>query len=163
MELKINLSNQLKMLPDLIFVSSIYFFIIYFCYESLVFKFLFLLSIPYFLIYFLPVLFLHLNYLNENKGVVYVIDNNFIFRKKDRTNIKYKIDYVSEIVIYKNGARETKVGVLAHKEYFYAKIKFLDGTNFIITSLCSNKIDKILEKNFKDVKITIEKVFYPMI
>lgn len=39
----------------------------------------------------------------------------------------------------------------------------LDGSFFIITSLYSSKIDAILEENFKDVKITKEKVFYPMI
>lgn len=52
---------------------------------------------------------------------------------------------------------------LAHSNYYSVKINFLDGSGFAITSLCSSKIDKILQDNFPSVKIRTEKVFYPMI
>lgn len=116
-----------------------------------------------FLDVFFPVFFLHFNYLNANKGAIYEINKNIILKKRDLEILKYTIEDINEIIFYMGGSRNTGNGGLAHSKYYFAKIKLLDGSFFIITSLYSSKIDKILEENFKDVKITKEKVFYPMI
>lgn len=119
--------------------------------------------IPYFLLFFLPVIILHFNYLKENRHAVFEISKNIILVKNDNNVLKYTIDDIDQIIIYSGGTRNTVSPSLAHSNYYYAKIELVNGSSFVITSLYSSKIDKILEENFKDVKITTEKVFYPMI
>lgn len=155
--------NQLKMLSDLIIVSSIFFILIYFTSDSLDSKLIVYLIVPYVFISFSPVLILHFNYLNENTGIVFEINKNLILKKKGVEILKYNVENISEIIFYMNGAKDTGYGALPYKNYFYAKIKLADESFFIITSLYSSKIDEILKENFKDVKITTNKVFYPMI
>ncbi len=162
MKLKMNFWNQLKMLTDLIVISIIYFFIIYYLPCRDLRLVLFLLS-PYFIFFFLPVLFLHLSYLSQSIGVIFIVKGSISIKKKEIEIFKYNIDQISEIIFYMNGSKGTVNGVLAFSNYYYAKIILLDNSFFIITSLYSNKIDKILEENFKEVKITTEKVFYPKI
>lgn len=163
MNLKMNFWNQLKMLIGLIIMSLLCFLLIYFVQNSFDLKLTVYLLIPYFLMFFIPVVVIHFNYLNENRGTIFEINQNEIF-KKNKTNIsKYCTQDIKEIVIYMSGTRNRGNGGLAHSDYFYAKIKLLDGSFFIITSLYSSKIDKILKENFKDVKIATENVFYPMI
>ncbi|MCM0665642.1 hypothetical protein [Flavobacterium tyrosinilyticum] len=118
---------------------------------------------PYFLMFFFPVVILHLNYLKENQGVVFEINKNEIIKKSKDVISKYYTQDVEKIVIYSGGTRNRGYGGLAHSSYYYAKIKFLDGSDFIITSLCSNKIDKILSENFEDVDMKVEREFYPII
>lgn len=155
--------NQVKMLTDLIFMSIVYFSMMFFFFNSADFTLKIYLIIPYFLMFFLPTIFLHFNYLKENRGVVFEISKNKISKKDKNDFFKYNIDDINDIIIYVGGTRNTVSPSLAHSSYYYAKIKLVDGSFFIITSLYSNKIDEILKENFKDVKITIEKVFYPMI
>lgn len=155
--------NQFKMLRDLIFMSIVYFSMIFFFFNSVDFKLKVYLIIPYFLMFFFPVIFLHFNYLNKNKNVVFEISENVIVKKNRGCVLKYSVNDIDSIIIYTGGTRNTVSPSLAHSNYYYAKIKLLNKSSFIITSLYSSKIDKILEENFKDVKITTEKVFYPMI
>ncbi|OXA87411.1 hypothetical protein B0A66_16610, partial [Flavobacterium hercynium] len=103
------------------------------------------------------------NYLNVNKGVNYEINKNVILKKRKTEIIKYTNENIEEIRLCINGSKDTGNGTLAFSRYYYAKIKLLDGSCFVITSLYSSKIDKILEENFKDIKIITEKVFYPTI
>ncbi|KIC00228.1 hypothetical protein OA93_01030 [Flavobacterium sp. KMS] len=163
MTLKINFLNQLKILLDLIFITFIYFLMIYYFYTSFDIKLIVYLLIPYFLMFFLPVSWLHFNYLNETKDVVYEISKNVILKKRGIEILKYNNSDISEITFRLNGSKDTSNGTLAYSKYYYAKVKLLDGSFFIITSLYSSKIDTILEENFKDIKITKEKVFYPII
>jgi hypothetical protein len=162
MTLRISFLNQLKMLSDLIFITFAYFFMIYY-FSSCDIKLIVYLLIPYFLMFFLPVLWLHFNYLNQTKDVVYKISKNVILKKRGIEILKYNNSDIHEIAFRLNGSKDTSNGTLAYSKYYYAKIKLLDGSFFIITSLYSSKIDTILEENFKDVKITKEKVFYPII
>ncbi|MCV9930948.1 hypothetical protein OIU80_01505 [Flavobacterium sp. LS1R47] len=162
MTLRISFLNQLKMLSDLIFITFVYFFMIYY-FLSFDIKLIVYLLIPYFLMFIFPVLWLHFNYLNQTKDVVYEISKNVILKKRGIEILKYNNSDISEITFRLNGSKDTSNGTLAYSKYYYAKIKLLDESFFIITSLYSSKIDTILEENFKDVKITKEKVFYPMI
>ena len=163
MILRMSFLNQLKMLSDLIFISICYFLLLYISLETFDFKLISCLVIPYVLISIFPVLFLHFNYLNQGKSIIFEINQNKILKKMGNNILKYHIEEINEIVFFMNGAKNTGYGALPFKKYHYAKINFLDGSCFIITSLYSSKIDKILEENFKDVKMTTEKVFYPMI
>lgn len=163
MKLKVSFWNQIKLLRDLIFISLVYFFIVFFFFNSLELKLKIYLLIPYFLLFFLPVIILHLNYLKENNGIVFEIKENVILFKENNVSLKYQIDDFDEIIIFTGGTRNTVSPSLAHSNYYYIKIKLRDGSFFVITSLCSSKIDKILKENFKDVKTMVEKVFYPII
>ncbi|WP_157495792.1 hypothetical protein [Flavobacterium sp. WG21] len=114
-------------------------------------------------ILFFPVLLLHINYLKENFDNVFILESNIIINKNSLETLKYTSEEIREIIFFMNGSKGTVNGTLAFSNYYYAKIELLDGSSFIITSLCSNKIDKILKDNFKNVEIRIEKVFYPLI
>ncbi|MBL0736403.1 hypothetical protein JI750_05870 [Flavobacterium sp. GN10] len=162
MEIKINFLSQLKALTDLIVMSIIYSFVIL-CTSIDDLKLMFFLLIPYFLMFFLPTVFLHCNYLMENNGIVFEITKKAIIKKVKNNILECTIDDICEIIIYTGGTRGTVAPGLAHSNYYYVKINFLDGSSFVITSLCSSKIDKILKDNFPNVKTTTEKVFYPMI
>lgn len=162
MKLKNNFLNQFKMLLDLIVMSIIYFFIIYYlpCHD---FKLIFFLLIPYFIFFFFPVLFLHLNYLNQDSQPVFINEGCLMVQKNKNEFLKYNSGQILDIKLYINGSKGTVNGVLAFSNYYYAKINLWDGSSLIITSLYSSKIDRILKENFKDVKIKTEKVFYPII
>jgi hypothetical protein len=162
MKLKMSFFSHLKMLTDLI-VMSIVCFAIILCMPGNDFKLMFYFFVAYFIMFFLPTMVLHFNYLFVNYGVVFEISKDEIVKRTKDTVLKYTVFDIDEIIIYTGGTRGTVSVGLAHSNYYYAKIAFLDGSNFIITSLYSYKIDKILQENFGNVKISIEKVFYPMI
>ncbi len=162
MKLKVTFLNQLKMLTDLILIS-IPCFIFLLPLGITDFRLLCFLSIPYLLFFLLPVLFLHLNYLTENIETSFLLENHSITKRKGTEVFKYSSDEIKEIVFYMNGSRGSVKGTLAFSNYYYAKIELTDGKYFIITSLCSNKIDKILQENMNNVKITTKTVFYPML
>lgn len=156
------LSNQLKMLVDLI-VITILFLILLFLVNSANLNWGCLLLILYFFIFFLPVLLLHINYLKENKDDIFILKSNRIVRKSSLRTSEYSVEEIKGIVLFMNGSRGTVNGTLAFSSYYYAKIELLDGSSFVITSLCSTKINKILQNSFPSVKIKTEKIFYPMI
>lgn len=162
MEIKVTFFNQLKMLIDLI-VMSILFLILLFLINVTELKLEYFILISYLVFFFFPVLLLHINYLKENLDNVFILESNIIINKNSLETLKYSSEEIREIVFFMNGSRGTVNGTLAFSNYYYAKIELLDGSNFIITSLCSNKIDKILKDNFKNIEIRTEKVFYPMI
>lgn len=151
------------MLSHLIFISLPYFLLIYFGWYSFEFKLKVFLLIPYFLMFFGPVIIIHFNYLKNNQATLFEISPNLILKKRNAEIIEYKIENIERIIFYMNGSKDTGNGALAFSKYYYARIELRDGSFFIITSLYSSKIDKILKENFKDAKITIENVFYPMI
>lgn len=163
MKLKLSFWNQVKMLMGLIFMSLVYFSFLYFGWNSFDLKLMFFLLIPYFVLFFIPVMCIHFNYLNENQGVFFEISKDMIFVNTNAQVLKYTSEDIGEIVFYMSGTRNRGNGGLAHSGYYYARVNLLDGSSFIITSLYSSKIDKIIEENFKDVKMITEKVFYPMI
>ena len=163
MKLKISFPNQLKMLTHLIFISIVYFLLMFFGWYTFEFKLKIFLLIPYVFMFFIPVVIIHLNYLNENQGIIFKINPNMIVKQKGTEIKEYTNEEIKKITFYMNGSKDTGNGTLAFSKYYYAKIELQNGSHFIITSLYSSKIDKILEENFKDVKITVEKVFYPMI
>ncbi|KQB39377.1 hypothetical protein RC62_1058 [Flavobacterium aquidurense] len=144
-------------------MSLVYFFTIFLFFNSVEEQLKIYLFIPYFLLLFFPVIILHVNYLKENRGVVVEITENILLLKKGNFIKEYHVNQINEIVVYTGGTRNTVSPGLAHSNYYYVKIKLQDGLFFIITSLYSCKIDKILQVNFKNVKITTEKVFYPII
>ncbi|CAA9195520.1 hypothetical protein ACHRVW_00785 [Flavobacterium collinsii] len=162
MEIEVTFFNQLKMLIDLI-VVSILFLILLFLINVIELKWGYFILISYLVFFFFPVLLLHINYLKENLDNVFIVESNVIINKNSLEKLKYTSEEICEIIFFMNGSKGTVNGTLAFSNYYYAKIELLDGSSFVITSLCSNKIDKILRDNFKNVEIRIEKVFYPMI
>lgn len=152
------------MLKDLIIISILYFSFLYLARNNFDCELIIFLLVPYFLMFFLPTVFLHYNYLlNENNRSVFEIEKDKIVKKSGEAIVRYLSKDITQILFYEGGTRNNGYAGLAHSKYCFAKINFNDGTFFIINSLYSDKVDKILEENFKDVKITKEKVFYPMI
>ncbi len=62
-----------------------------------------------------------------------------------------------------NKAKDSASRKLPFEDYYYVQILTANQKVIFISSLFSTKIDKILEVNFKDLKIKRLKVFYPLI
>lgn len=151
------------MLSDLIVISICYFLLLYVALDTFDFKLILWLVAPYALMSICPVLFLHFNYLKQGNNIIFEISQNAILKKTYNNILKYNIEEIEDIVFFMNGAKNTGYGAFPFKNYYYAKVQLSDGSCFFINSLYSSKIDKIIEENFKDIKVTTEKVFYPMI
>jgi hypothetical protein len=163
MRLEKSFLNQLNLLSDLILVSTCYFILIFYLSNYLDFNVILWLIIPFVLLSFGPILILHFNYLNKNEGVIFEVGKGILIKRSRAEILEFNDQDISAIVFYINHTKDTGYGSVLYKKYYYAKVELLDGSSFVITSLYSSKIDKILKENFKDVKITTEKVFYPMI
>ncbi|KAF2334319.1 hypothetical protein [Flavobacterium daemonense] len=163
MKLRMNFFSQLKMLTDFIIMSIIFSIMIFVlsnaCDPSIIPYFL----IPYSLLFIFPPIILHLNYFGKNKGIVFEIRKNEIIKTNGQEALEVSNNDIKEIIIYTSFTRNTGTSRLVHSSYYYAKIELLDGNYFVITSLISAKIDEVLKENMNGVKITIEKIFYPII
>ncbi|OYX27694.1 MAG: hypothetical protein B7Z06_03725 [Flavobacteriales bacterium 32-35-8] len=62
-----------------------------------------------------------------------------------------------------NGSKDSGFRNFSFESYYYCKLELIDNDNIVITCLHSNKIDKILTDNFKEVEIIKVKTFFPII
>ncbi|WP_370901305.1 hypothetical protein [Chryseobacterium gossypii] len=160
MILKVSIKSQLHALRELLIISMVYLGGMYFLYiktEFDLFKILFLSTfIFYFLVLFLPVIILHINYLNNNVYKNIVIEQN----KLIIDNLVYKEDNIDKINIYATRQHfSDSVGVSAlpyNDYYYYLEVCLKDGRQINLSSLLDYKIDKIFKENFKSINI-IEK------
>ncbi|WP_286920673.1 hypothetical protein [Flavobacterium sp. UBA4197] len=165
MELSLTLFKHLKMLIILIFTSVVFLGLALYFYDDFSNKTLVYLLILFFVLFMLPVLYLHYNYYENSKGVTYEIEKSGLIIKKNNIKREIKIDSINEIVFFMTANRLQKSGYsqFAFENYHYAKIILKDDEQIIITCLFSDKIEAILESNFKAIKITKIKTFYPVI
>src|SRR5690606_15290158 len=158
MDLKITLKSQLSALKELIIISMVYYGLVYFLYlnaEFDLFKLLFLSTfVFYFIAFVLPVMVLHINYLNNTYKLVRVEHNKII------TNYTiYRESDIDKIRIYATAQHfSDSVGASAlpyNDYYYYLEIELKDGEKIKLSSLIDYKIDKIIKENFKSIE-TIE-------
>ena len=160
-EFKVNSKTALKALTDLIVVSFL------FIPASLIFVFILpsLLSflaviLAYSLLYFIPVLYLHSNYENENKGKILILRAGEL--SYDGQNIAERD--IKEINAFGTGASLNldHYSRLAHMSgYFYVEIKTNNNLNIYLTSLLSHQLIYYVEASFPKTKINKLKKFYP--
>lgn len=158
MDLKISLKSQLSALKELIIISMVYYGLVYFLYlnaEFDLFKLLFLSTfVFYFIAFVLPVMVLHINYLNNTCKLVRVehnkiITNNTIYRESD-------IDKIRIYATSQHFSDSVGASALPYNDYYYyLEIVLKDGEKIKLSSLIDYKIDKIIKENFKTIE-TIE-------
>lgn len=115
----------------------------------------------YFVIYFLPVIILHYNYEQYNKGKKLMItekgidfDGNFI----PKETIKHVIFYGNILDV--EGKNSQSLPFQSH--YFYLEIESENNEKIYLTSLYSKKIMDILQGKL-GIKIKKENIYYPRI
>ncbi len=160
MNLKISIKSQILALRELIIVSIIYFGTMSFLYLKTdfdVFKILFFSTICfYFLVILLPVVILHINYLNNNSFKdISVYKNKLVIGNKE-----YHAENIQSITLYATHQHfNNSVGAFSfayNDYYYYVEITLQNSSEkIILTSLLGYKLDKILRENFESVK-TIE-------
>ena len=169
MNLDITLKSQLYTLRALIITSIVYFGIIFYLYLHLeeyvgLVKGIFLttffpLYVPFHL---LPVIILHINYLNHDKYKNVKVE-------KDKLTIDgavYTADDIDTINIvatapYFSGWED--VGTVSYtRHYYYIEIHLKTGEQINLSSL-RYKIGKVIRENFKTVNIVKEVYLFPRI
>lgn len=156
MDLKISLKSQLYALRELLIISIVYFGLIYFLYlnaEFDLFKILFLSTFAfYFIVLLLPVMVLHINYLNNTYKHLRVEQNKLTIN-----NAIYTENEIDKIKIYATAQHfSDSVGVSAlpyNDYYYYIKVDLKNGEKINLSSLIDYKIDKIITENFKTIGI----------
>ena len=157
MDLKISIKSQLHALRELLIISVVYLGGMYFLYiktEFDLFKILFLSTfIFYFLVLFLPVIILHVNYLNNNKHKIIIIEQN----KLTIDDVIYSGENIDKVNIYASRQHfNDSVGASAlpyNDYYYYLEVCLKDGKQINLSSLLDYKIDEIFKENFKFVNI----------
>lgn len=150
MRFKITLKNQLIAIQELIIMSGLYFGLFVILYVSIdwdFFKILFYpLTLTFVIIYLLPILILHINYLNYSVKDVYIGEDEIIVEDEV---IKRKD--VQKIIVYATMQYYTGYGgtSLAYNEhYFWIEMILNNGRKIYFTSLLDKKMDKIIELCF---------------
>lgn len=158
MNLKISLKSQIQALKELIIVSLIYLGIMSFLYVKTdfdLFKILFYTTFCfYLLIILLPVIILHVNYLNNNNfKEVSIYKNKLVIDNKEYDTECIK--YINIYATYQHFNNSVGSYSFAHNDYYYYSEIILKNNSekIILTSLLDYKLDKILRENFDSVKI----------
>lgn len=166
MDLKISLKSQLYALRELIIISIVYFGLMYFLYlnaEFDLFKILFLSTLVfYFIIFLLPIIILHINYLNNTYNHIKIEQNRLKIN-----NIIYVGNDIDKIKVYATSQHfSDSVGAstLPYNDYYYyVEICLKDGKKINLSSLIDYKIDKIIRENFKTIEIIEHPSPFPML
>lgn len=164
MELKITALKHLKMLFSLILMTALGLaFIVY--YDLNNFKFLKIFSIPYLALFFIPTLYLHLNYTAKSNNKSFKIENKGITKIENGNTVFYEESEIEEIIIYgtANKIKNKAFSNTVFEHYFYTEIKLKHKESLFITCLFSKNIDEILYSKFKNTNIRKVKCFYPTI
>ena len=153
-EYKITFRNQLKSLEFLIYGSFMFMLLIFilFINEEDISELLLFFSV-YYLVLFLPTLFLHLEYFFKNKGDVFKVDGikKFISFNKEKAisfNDIESIIYVMPPVWH----RKSIIRFFPFEDYHYAEINLKSGEQFILTCLMAYPVEAALEP-ITEVKI----------
>ncbi len=148
MNYQITLRNQFKSLAFLIYGSLMFAFLILYLYRDPLFnKELIVFFIIYYLILFIPTLFLHIDYYLKNRKDVFFIDT---LEKSIRINnlklISFNevesVHYFMPPVWHRKGF----IRFLPFEDYHYAKINFRNGEQFVFTSLMDWRVEDTLQQ-----------------
>lgn len=157
--------NQMHALFDLILISCLYFGFWYFNLEILSLKFIIYIGLPFFIIFALPVIIIHINYYLASAHIVYEINGeNFLVIEKNKIT-KYNIRDVNKVIFYMtpNKLNDSAVRSFPFENYYYIRLQLINSENLIITCLHSKKIDKIINDNFKEIETVKIKNIFPII
>ncbi|MBR9777659.1 MAG: hypothetical protein GYB55_22590 [Cytophagales bacterium] len=151
---RIGLLNHLKALLSLLFVGVIMLGVLFWLNfdETVV-----VIFGIFFLADAIPALYLHLEYWLSNMGEQYEINTNAIIRYKDGDQLKYSIENIYKVILYKS-ASMGKGGIpfLAIESYYYARVIFKSGEELIITRLLTSKLEDVV-RSFKGVPFVSKK------
>lgn len=156
MDLKISIRTQLYVLRELIVISIIYFGIMSFLYlynDFGLFKIIFLSTFVFYLIVFLlPVVILHINYLKNQYKTVKIDEKKLIIN-----DTIYQENDIYKIIIYATAQHfNNSIGVTAlpyNDYYYYVEVYLKSGESINLSSLIEYKIDKLIKENFKAIEI----------
>lgn len=116
------------------------------------------------LIYTVPVVYLHLEYFSRNKDEEYEIRDNEIVYRKLGEEILYKSQDIEKIIIYLSPSlyKNSNFHLLAIESYHFAEVRLKTGKKLVLTCLLAPRIDKEL-KQIKGVLIEKRKKIFCMI
>jgi hypothetical protein len=121
----------------------------------------------FFLIFLIPVLYLHIEYYYFNKGTTLDVDllqNKLVYYSKSGEIKTIRFDELKEIVYYMAPSwhRTIKMKMAPWEHYHYAIILTKDGEKIIITSLMVPNVEKALSE-IKGVPTEIKNRIMPII
>lgn len=165
MVLKITLWKQLKSLFSLIFITLLYIGGLVYAEIPLEKRAVLIFLLPYLVIFFIPVIIIHLNYYINGTGIIYKIDESGITKTVNNKEEFISIADIKEITFFMmpNRLLNSALRSLPFEDYYYVQILTTDKKVIYISCLFSTKIDKILEVNFKELNIKKLKAIYPLI
>jgi hypothetical protein len=165
MKLKMTFLNQMYALFDLMLISCLYFCFWFFNLEIFSSKFILYLGLPFFIIFAVPVIIIHLNYYFASAKTVYLITEQHFEVIYKNKSVKYNIKDVNKAVVIKtpNKLKDSAVRSFSFENYYYIKLQLVNGKTLIMTCLHSNKIDKIIEDHFKEIEVIKIKSIFPLI
>lgn len=162
MRISVKILNHLKMLKNLIYALLVCLLLMAIMYEVLTLMIISYLLGYFFIMYFLPVFIIHINYCIKSFRNSFIIDpNRLIYMSNGKEKI-IESNQIVKISIVMNGSKDSGFRNFAFESYYYCKLDLMDN-NIIITCLHSYRIDKILRDNFREVEIVKVKTFFPII
>ena len=156
MDLKISFKSQFYALREIIIISIVYFGLLCLLYlkaEFGLFKVLFFATfIFYLIVLLLPVIVLHVNYLNSEFRCIRVEQNKLTIN-----NYVYTDNDIEKIKIYATSQHfKNYVGAYAlpyNDYYYYIELNLKNGEEINLPSLFDYKIDEIFKQNFSTVEM----------
>lgn len=166
MDLKVSSKSQFRVLRELIFISAFYFCCMIFFYlkvEFGLFKVVFLSTfVFYFIGFFLPVYVLHANYLKNKYNLLKIEENRAEINGCIATG--NDIEKVKIFATYQHFDGLVGGTALPYNDYYYyVELHLKEGKIIRLTSLLDYKLDKILQKHFKDVAFIDVVTPFPLI
>lgn len=163
MKISVNILNHLMMLKNLIYALLVCLILIAIIYNELTLMIITYLLAYFFIMYFLPVFIIHINYwIKSSRNNFIIHPNRLIYISNGKKKI-IEFNQIVKISIFMNGLKDSGFRNFAFESYYYCKLELIDDDEIIITCLHSNKIEKILNDNFKEVEIVKFKTFFPII
>lgn len=165
MKLKTTFWIQVYALFDLILITCLYFGFWIFNLEVLNPKFVLYIGLPFFIIFVIPVIIIHLNYYFVSAKTVYDINDQYFLVTHKNKSIKFSINDVNKatIVMTPNKLNDSAVRSFPFENYFYIELQLVNGKVLVLTSLHSRKIDKIVKDYFKEIEILKTKNIFPLV
>ncbi|WP_182650858.1 hypothetical protein [Flavobacterium sp. SOK18b] len=165
MILKITFWNQLKLLSSLLVVTFLYIGLLIYAEIPLEKREILIFSLPYLILFFIPIAIIHLNHYIKSKGIIYKIDETGITKIVKNEEEFIPTTNIKEITFFMTPNRfvDSATRSFPFEDYYYAEIITTEKKVIFISSFFSTKIDKVLEVNFKELNIKKLKTIYPLI
>ncbi len=115
----------------------------------------------FWIIYTIPVLFLHVEYYLCNRNETFTITDNEILLDKNGITTTYKKSDIKEIIVYMapNVVKRNYFRYLPIESYYYGRIKTNAGEELIITSLLTLYVRETMKQLDADRYFVEERLF----